>query len=81
MDRRGFGYSDGKRAYVESEESMLEDALKFYDAVDSKFGGKDVPKLMLGQSLGALISVKTSVARPNFFKGMGLVAPYFKFKN
>jgi alpha-beta hydrolase superfamily lysophospholipase len=48
MDNRGFGHSEGRRAYIESEETMMEDVLKFHDLVDSKFGGKDVPKLLLG---------------------------------
>jgi hypothetical protein len=45
MDPRGFGHSDGKRAYIESEEIMFEDYFKFHDAINDKFGGKDVPKL------------------------------------
>jgi hypothetical protein len=44
MDNRGFGHSDGRRAYIESEELMFEDVSKFHDAVDAKFGGINVPK-------------------------------------
>ena len=32
-------------------------------------------------SLGGISSVKLSVARPNFYKGMGLIVPYFKLVN
>lgn len=81
MDNRGFGHSDGRRAYVESEEALFEDVSKFHDAIDAKFGGKDVPKFQLGMSLGGISSVKLSVARPNFYKGMGLLVPYFKLAN
>lgn len=81
MDNRGFGQSDGRRAYVESEEAMFEDVSKFHDAIDDKFGGKDVPKFQLGVSLGGISSVKLSVARPTFYKGMGLIVPYFNLAN
>lgn len=81
MDPRGFGHSEGTRALFESEEIMIEDQLKFYDSINDKFGGKDVPKLQLGYSLGGLASVKLSILRPSFFQGQGLITPYFELLN
>ena len=60
---------------------MFEDVSKFHDMIDAKFGGKDVPKFQLGMSLGGIASVKLSIARPNFYKGMGLLVPYFSLVN
>ena len=83
MDPRGYGHSEGKRAYIESEETFTEDLLKFFDLADQKFGGgKDVPRLGLGVSLGGLATVKMSVIKgADYYKGMGLVVPYFGLLN
>ena len=32
-------------------------------------------------SLGGITSVKMSLARPHFYKGMGLIVPYFRLAN
>ena len=32
-------------------------------------------------SLGGIASVKLSIARPNFYKGLGLIVPYFSLLN
>jgi hypothetical protein len=42
MDMKGFGYSEGSRGVFESEEQILSDHLKFFDAVNDKFGGDNV---------------------------------------
>lgn len=83
MDPRGYGHSEGKRAYIESEETFTEDLLKFFDLADQKFGGgKEVPRLGLGVSLGGLATVKMSVIKgADYYKGMGLVVPYFGLLN
>jgi hypothetical protein len=49
--------------------------------VNDKFGGKEVPRLQLGVSLGGLMSTKLSLARPGFYNGMGLIVPYMKLLN
>ncbi len=76
MDPRGFGHSEGKRGFIESEEAILEDYIRFNELVDERFGGKDVPKLQLGFSLGGLLSLKMSVLKPSYFKGTALITPY-----
>lgn len=57
---------------------MIEDQLRYYDAVDAKFGGKDVSRFMLSHSLGALLSTKISFVREKWFKGMGLMTPSYR---
>lgn len=76
MDQKGFGYSGGKRALIDSAESMTEEHLRYFDLIDEKFGGKKVPKFTLGVSMGGLVSLKCSIEKPEFFKGQGLVVPY-----
>jgi len=49
--------------------------------VIDKFADKSTPKLMLGVSMGGLVSAKLSLLRPNFYNGMGLVVPYMKLLN
>ena len=58
MDPRGFGHSEGKRAYIESEEALMEDQIRFNELMDDKFGGKSVPKLAMGMSMGGLLTAK-----------------------
>jgi acylglycerol lipase len=74
MDPRGFGHSQGKRAYIESEETYIEDFLTYADKIQSTFG--ETPRLSMGYSLGGMAAVKLSLAKPGYFKGMGLITPY-----
>jgi len=57
IDQRGFGHSEGRRGVVESSKICVEDQLSFIDKVDQAYGGKDVPKFIVGHSLGGLISL------------------------
>lgn len=77
MDQRGFGHSEGARGIFESCELLMSDLLTHIDKVDEVFGGPDVPKFLLGYSLGGLQCPKIAALRPDFFKGMGLIAPGF----
>jgi len=76
MDPRGFGHSKGTRGFIESEQIMLEDQLRFNELIDAKFND-GAPRLQLGLSLGGIMSLKMTLAKPGFFKGCGLVVPYF----
>ncbi|TNV76998.1 hypothetical protein FGO68_gene15358 [Halteria grandinella] len=81
IDQRGFGYSQGIRGYIESEEIHIQDILAHIDKVDEVYGGKDVPKFIMGYSFGGLKSAKINTIRPGYFKGLALLAPYFGFSS
>jgi alpha-beta hydrolase superfamily lysophospholipase len=48
------------------------------DLIDAKYGGTDVNKYIIGFSLGGLLTAKINALRPQYFKSMALIAPYFR---
>ncbi|CDW71931.1 UNKNOWN [Stylonychia lemnae] len=82
IDQRGFGRSEGKRARIESEESLLSDYQGFMEKVDQSYGEKNLSRYMVGYSMGSNIACKLTLAQPkNYFQAMGLLAPYFQLLN
>lgn len=76
FDRKGFGKSGGKRGLVESDQ--IEDHLKFIDyVIETKGYPKDIPKFLIGNSMGGLYSAKLLQERPDFFAGAILIVPAF----
>lgn len=56
IDQRGFGHSGGLKGRVESLDVQKADIQKFTDLYLQKYGDQgNVPKFMLGHSLGGLI--------------------------
>ena len=61
IDQRGFGHSEGRRGVFESKEIVMDDLLTFVDKVDERYGGKDVPHFLVGQSMGGHIATMLAV--------------------
>lgn len=82
IDQRNFGFSTypGNKYHgvIESWEATIEDYFNFFDKIYSKYGGKDVPKYLIGYSLGGLMSTHFATLRPDYFTAMSLLAPYFR---
>ncbi|WP_298520945.1 alpha/beta hydrolase [uncultured Kordia sp.] len=57
MDYRGYGKSQGKRSY----DSMLADALLFYDFAKTKFSEEEI--IIFGRSLGGAFATHTATQR------------------
>ena len=76
LDRRGFGYSEGRRGIVEYKQIMVDDTLAFTEKINEKFGGPDVPHFSIGNSMGGAVQVMISSQQPDLFKGMVLTVPY-----
>ncbi|XP_052781159.1 monoglyceride lipase-like [Mya arenaria] len=72
-DHVGHGQSDGDRAHIHSFDEYVQDVLFHVDKVKQEFPGK--PTFLLGHSMGGTISVLTAMSRPDFFKGVVLIAP------
>ena len=60
IDRRGNGHSGGMRDIIPPVDEVMDDYVKYFDLADQNFSGKNVPKFLLGYSLGGLFSVKLS---------------------
>ena len=63
----GFGHSEGHRNYIDSNESMLENYINYFDKIDAKYGGNHFKKYIMGHSLGGLLTLKLSSLKPDFF--------------
>ena len=53
--------------------------LSFIDKVDERYGGKDVPHFLVGQSMGGFLSAALAVEAPEKFAGISLLVPLFDF--
>ena len=73
-DQRGFGLSQGKRAYVGCFDDLLADLDRFLQVVEPDIHGK--PVFMLGQSFGGLITVRYAETRQPGFSGLVLCSPF-----
>ena len=85
IDQRNFGFStypeNPNKGVVESWPSTVEDYFNFFGQYDDKYGGDDVPKYIVGHSMGALMSLHFTVMKPQMFKAMTIIAPYFTLYN
>jgi len=59
LDLRGFGGSEGPRAYVTGFDSYLDDL----DPLVAEAGRQDVPVIMLGHSMGGLVALRYAQQR------------------
>jgi alpha-beta hydrolase superfamily lysophospholipase len=75
LDHRGHGRSEGVRCYVERFEDYLHDLRQMVDL--ASIHGKP---LMLGHSLGGLISFRYGLAYPETIAALILSSPYFQLK-
>ena len=76
FDHRGFGRSPGEKAYVESLESHIYDALSFTKKVKAMYPG--LPAFALGLSMGGMTSYYLTLRYKDLFKGAILMAPAIK---
>lgn len=76
VDQRGYGFSEGRRALIESKEQARDDILEFSRRVDEKFGGADVPHFTIGHSLGGCLQLLAAAEDPDMYQGMTLIAPF-----
>mmetsp|Transcript_29971 Transcript_29971/g.45831 ORF Transcript_29971/g.45831 Transcript_29971/m.45831 type:complete len:127 (+) Transcript_29971:791-1171(+) len=82
MDCLGSGNSGGTFGRLESAESLLQDLIKFHEVYCDHYQlGDEVPKFMMGHSMGGLLSTTIASLQPQLkvkYSGIILAAPYFK---
>ncbi|NRA33895.1 MAG: alpha/beta hydrolase [Polyangiaceae bacterium] len=77
-DLRGHGNSGGPSGHVERFEDYLRDLDRVYDALQDQPAWKKAPKpILFGHSLGALISTRAAMQRPERYAALTLSSPFF----
>lgn len=76
-DQRGFGRSDGRRAYVADYRVLLDDLDLFLNHIQPDI--QEMPVFLLGQSFGGLIAVRYAQTRQPRFSGLMLCSPFLGF--
>lgn len=77
-DLRGQGLSAGERGHVERFGDFTRDLLAVLERLERSHGfAPEVPAILFGHSLGALISTTAALERPSLFRGLGLASPFF----
>lgn len=76
LDHRGHGQSEGIRTYVDRFEDYLADLRQFVDLVTAARG----KPLMIGHSMGGLISFRYALAYPETIRALVLSSPWFRTK-
>ncbi len=72
-DQRGYGRSDGRRAYVESFDRYLDDLGQFLNHIRTH--QPDCPLFLFGHSMGGLVVLKYALERQASLQGLLLSAP------
>ncbi|KAL2347605.1 hypothetical protein Fmac_001605 [Flemingia macrophylla] len=78
MDYPGFGLSDGLHGYIPNFDDLVDDVIEHYTKIKARPGLRDLPRFILGQSMGGAVSLKIHLKEPNNWDGMILVAPMCK---
>lgn len=72
-DQRGFGRSEGRRAYVTSFDELLDDLAHFLD--HTRRHVPDVPLFLFGHSMGGAVCALYAIERSQDFRGLVLSSP------
>ena len=64
------------QAYIEDFNTFVNDTIREIEEI--KKAKPDMPLILMGHSMGGLISVMTALKRPDLLKGCILSAPFLK---
>ncbi|TKY69349.1 Caffeoylshikimate esterase [Spatholobus suberectus] len=78
MDYPGFGLSEGLHGYIPKFDDLVDDVREHYTKIKARPDLRDLPRFILGQSMGGAVSLKVHLKEPNNWDGMILVAPMCK---
>ncbi|XP_025106201.1 monoglyceride lipase-like isoform X3 [Pomacea canaliculata] len=72
-DHVGHGQSEGDRVHVNDIHEYVDDVFYHLDMVSERF--PDIPKFIIGHSMGGAIAIIALIERPDFVNGMVLISP------
>ncbi|XP_013395120.1 monoglyceride lipase isoform X2 [Lingula anatina] len=72
-DSYGHGQSEGTRVDLEDWSIYIKDIFQHCDEMKEKY--PDIPLFLLGHSLGGAMAITATLERPDYFRGMILIAP------
>jgi alpha-beta hydrolase superfamily lysophospholipase len=78
VDFEGHGRSEGLQGYVPSFDVLVSDCDAFFAAVVASTANTDLPRFLLGESMGGAVALLLHRARPSYWTGAVLVAPMCK---
>ncbi|XP_024980655.1 caffeoylshikimate esterase [Cynara cardunculus var. scolymus] len=78
MDLPGFGLSEGLHGFIPSFSSLVDDVIEHYSKIKENPELRDLPRFLLGQSMGGAVALKVHLKQPEFWNGAILVAPMCK---
>ncbi|XP_027364792.1 caffeoylshikimate esterase-like [Abrus precatorius] len=78
MDYPGFGLSEGLHGYIPSFDDLVDDVREHYTKIKARPEVRELPRFILGQSMGGAIALKLHLKEPNNWDGVILVAPMCK---
>ena len=82
VDQRGFGCSEGMEGKIESYETNSEDNYTFHERYVEEYNYlQGVPIFIISGSFGGQLALYCHLARPDFYSGLLLGAPYFKHRD
>ncbi|MCK5451024.1 MAG: lysophospholipase [Candidatus Omnitrophica bacterium] len=75
LELKGFGEDTGLKGHIDSFDLYFEDVHKLYDTIRLKYPRKKV--FLIGESMGAIISLMFTILNPDLFNGLVCVSPAF----
>ncbi|CAL5189265.1 unnamed protein product [Lathyrus oleraceus] len=78
MDYPGFGLSEGLHGYIPNFDDLVDDVIEHYTQIKARPDMRELPRFLLGQSMGGAVSLKVHLKEPNNWDGVVLVAPMCK---
>ncbi|KAJ0771002.1 putative 2-acylglycerol O-acyltransferase [Helianthus annuus] len=78
MDFPGFGLSEGLHGYIPSFDGLVDDVIEHYSKIKENPELRDLPRFLMGESMGGAVAIKVHLKQPEFWNGAVLVAPMCK---
>ncbi|CAL9240996.1 unnamed protein product [Arabidopsis halleri] len=78
IDHPGFGLSDGLHGHIPSFDDLAENAIEQFTKMKGRPELRNLPRFLLGQSMGGAVALKIHLKEPQAWDGLILAAPMCK---